>query len=507
MQSLTKFEPQRKRPLMADVGIPLVVTTLLWYSSSYNVTVAETVAALMLGWMPWASYRNWCRGERREIPLFALLAGMYWLAYVVPLFWGSHEVNLVSGRRPLSEMAITASLYLAVSGVIALWAGIKLATRLRWVPAIRVDISGTPEHWNYLRVVFIVATLVKVFVPIAEWGEGGRQLISNFENMVPAVTFAIFLRYYLRRKISELDKFLMLGYAFLALVVGIASGWLGSFLGLGMVCAIVYTYERRKLPLIAALIVLPIILFFQSGKEAFRARYWRGDSGNGYSERVAFWVRSSWNAWADAMTDGTGEKGRLLAATSLSRLSLLQQTANVIESTPDRVSYQNGRLYSYIGVTFIPRLLWPDKPSVNDANRWYQVSYGLTLPRGLNNVSIAVGTLAESYINFGWLGPLLIMFPLGIFLGSVQRIFLHADSGLLFSSLGAVLVPQFLAVEAQMAEYVAGLAQQVFVVLLVLIPVLQSRPRGKEFPATMFARPSAYPEMFRSGTSLRRSRL
>ncbi len=507
MQLLTKFQPLQKRPMMADAGVPLLVTVLLWYSSSYDVTLAETGAAFLLGWLPWASYRNWYRGERKGIPLFALVAGMYWLAYVVPLFWASHEVGLVSGRRPLSENAITASLYLALMGVVALWAGIKLAARFRWAPAIRVDVSGTPEHWNYLRIIFIVGTLVKVFVPITEWGQGGRQFISNFENMVPAVSFAIFLRYYLRRKISDPDKFLMLGYAFLALVVGISSGWLGSFVGLGLVCMTVYTYERRKLPLTAFLIVLPIILFFQPGKAAFRERYWRGDSAEGYSERVAFWVKSSWNIWADAITDQTGQKGKLLADATLSRLSLLQQTANVMEFTPGRVPYQYGRLYSYIGVTFIPRFLWPDKPSVNDANRWYQVSYGLTLPRGLSNVSIAVGTLAESYINFGWLGPVLIMFPLGIFLGSMQRILLHADSGLLFSSVGAVLVPQLLTVEAQMAEYVAGLAQQVFVVLLVLIPVLKSRSRGKAVPARTFARSANQPEIIRSNSSLQKPSL
>jgi O-antigen polysaccharide polymerase Wzy len=504
MQLLTRFQPLRKRPVMADVSVPLLVTALLWYSSSYDVTLAETVAAFLLCWLPWASYRNWHRGERKEIPLFALLAGIYWLAYAVPLFWGSHEINLVSGRRPLSEEAITASLYLAVTGVLAIWAGIKLAARFRWAPAIRVDVSATPEHWNYLRIIFIVGTLVKVFVPITGWGQGGRQLISNFENMLPVVSFAIFLRYYLRRKISDLDKFLMLGYVFLALVVGVSSGWLGSVIGLGIVCVIVYTYESRKLPLTAALIMLPIILFFQPGKMAFRERYWRGGSAGDYSERVAFWVESSWNMWADAITDRTGQKGRLLADASLSRLSLLQQTANVMEFTPDRVPYQYGRLYSYIGVTLIPRFLWPDKPSVNDANHWYQVSYGLTLPRGLSRVSIAVGTLAESYINFGWLGPVLIMFPLGIFLGSLQRIFLHADSGLLFSSVGAVLVPQLLAVESQMAEYVAGLAQQVFVVLLVLIPVLKSPGRGKAAPARMFERPANQPEILRSKTSLQK---
>jgi hypothetical protein len=489
--------------MMADVAVPLLVTALLWSSSSYDVTLAETGAAFLLGWLPWTSYRNWYRGERKGIPLFALLAGMYWLAYVVPLFWGSHEVGLVSGRRPLSERAITDSLYLVVTGVVALGAGFKLAARSRWLPAIRVDVAGTSEQWNYLRIIFIVGTLVKVFVPITEWGEGGRQFISNFENMVPAVSFAVFFRYYLRGKISDLDKFLVLAYVFLALVVGISSGWLGSFIGLGIVCVIVYSYERRKLPLIAALIVIPIILFFQPGKAAFRERYWRGDSAGGYSERVAFWVESSWNIWVDAITDRTGQKSRLLADATLSRLSLLQQTANVMEFTPDRVPYQYGSLYSYIGVTLIPRFLWPDKPSVNDANHWYQVSYGLTLPRGLSSVSIAVGTLAESYINFGWLGPVLIMFPLGIFLGSLQRIVLHADSGLLFSSVGAVLVPQLLTVEAQMAEYVAGLAQQVFVVLLVLIPVLKSRGREKAGPARMFARPANQPEI-RSNTSLQR---
>ena len=504
MQLLTRFQPMRKWPTMPDFGGSLLVTALLWWSSSYDVTLAQIVAAFLLGWLPWASYRNWCRGERNGIPLFAFLAGMYWLAYVLPLFWASHEIGLVSGRRHLTERAITASLYLAVTGVVALGAGMKLAERFRWVPVIRVDISGTPEQWHYLRIIFIVGTLVKVLVPITEFGGGGRQFISNLENMVPAVSFAIFLRYYLRRKISDFDKFLMLGYGLIALVVGISSGWLGSFVGFGIIGMIVYVYERRKLPLTAALIVLPIILFFQPGKEAFRNRYWRGGATEGRFERTVFWVESSWNVWAGAITDQTGQAGKKLADDSLRRLSLLQQTANVMEFTPVRVPYQHGRLYSYIGVTFIPRFLWPDKPSVNDANHWYQVSYGLTMPGQIRTVSIAVGTLAESYINFGWLGPVLIMLPLGIFLGSMQRIFLRADSGLLFSSVGAVLVPQLLAVESQMAEYVAGLAQQVFVVLLVLSPILKSRGRGKTVPIRMFARPPNQPEVLGSNRSLQR---
>jgi hypothetical protein len=504
MQLLTKFERARKRPMMADIGVPLLATVLLWYSSPYELTLAEATAALLLCWLPWASYRNWDRGDRKEIPLFALVAGMYWLVYAVPLFWASHEMISVRGRRPLSEEAITASLYLAVAGVVALWAGISLAARFRWLPAIRVDVSATSGRWQYLRMIFILGTLVKVFVPIIVLGEGGRQFISNLENIVPAVSFAIFLRYYLRRKASDFDKLLILGYALIAFVVGVASGWLGSFVGLGVICLIVYTSERRKLPLAAALIVLPIILFFQPGKSAFRERYWRGNAEGGYSERVVFWVGSSWNLWANAITDQTGERAKLLGDNALARVSLLQQTANVIEMTPSRVPYQYGGLYAYIGVTFIPRFLWPGKPSVSDANEWYQVSYGLTLPSELSRVSIAVGTLAESYINFGWLGPVLIMLPLGVFLGSFRRLFLHAESGLLFSSVGAVLVPTLLSVESQMAEYVAGLAQQIFVVLLILVPTLKYRAQGRAAPEGMFARYTNQRETLKSNTGLQR---
>jgi len=486
MQLPIRFPQRRKAPMIPDFSVPLLVTGLLWYSSPYDLTLAEVTAAFLLSWLPWASYRNWDRGERKEIPFFALLAGVYWLFYAVPLFWGTHETISVAGRRALSEGAITAALYLAVAGVVALWAGIRLAARFRWLPAIGVDVSDAPGLRRYLQMILILATLIKVFVPITAGGQGGRQIIINFENMVPTVSFAVFLRYYLRRRASGFEKLLILGYVFIGLIVGMSSGWLGSFVGLGITCVVVYTYERREFPLRAALIVIPIILFFQPAKTAFRERYWSGEPTASYSERIVFWGETSWNMWDHAIADKTGEQSKLLADATLSRLSLLEQTANIIELTPSRVPYQYGHLYSYMAITFIPRFLWPEKPSANEANRWYQVSYGLTLPRELSHVSIAVGTLAESYISFGWLGPLLIMFPLGVFLGSVQRIVLHADSGLLLSSLGAVMVPQLLTVETQLVEYVAGLAQQTFVVLLVLMPTLKSR-KEKTAPGVALA--------------------
>jgi hypothetical protein len=122
-------------------------------------------------------------------------------------------------------------------------------------------------------------------------------------------------------------------------------------------------------------------------------------------------------------------------------------------------------------ITFVPRFLWTDKPSVNDANQWYQVAYRLTDPNQLNRVSIATGYLTESYISFGWLGPPLVIFSVGIFLGLFEKAFLRPGAGLLMTSVGVVLLPQLLQVESQLAQYIGGLGQQVAVALIALAPM------------------------------------
>ena len=125
-------------------------------------------------WIPWAAYQQWYRGARQELPLFSLIAAMYWLTYAVPLFWGNQTIGLVTGSRRLSEAALTRSMYLVLIGVLALWAGMKVAGSWRWAPSSRLDLPQNPWRWHYLRMVLMGGTLLKVLVPITALGEGGR---------------------------------------------------------------------------------------------------------------------------------------------------------------------------------------------------------------------------------------------------------------------------------------------------------------------------------------------
>ena len=478
MQMSRTANSARTSAVLFYSGVPIILTAVLWGTSLNDVTVPQIFAGFILCWIPWAAYREWSHGTREGIPLFVLIGAMYWLAYAVPLFWLRHDVGLITGQHLLSEDAITATLYLAVFGVVALGVGIRIAGRWHFKQSLTPEIHHSPARWHYLRFALLAGTFLRIAVPIDTLGGGVRQFLAIIETVVPSVAFVVLLRYYFRGTAIPIDKILLAGYAGVALVGGIASGWLGSFVGLAIMATGIYVYERRKLPIVAIMVGIPIVLFLQPGKEKFRQQYWREGASESHVERFNFWMDTSWSVWREALSNPNDEAARNLANQTLGRLSLLQQTANVMESTPERVPYQYGRLYSYMLITFVPRFLWPDKPSVNDANRWYQVAYQLTDPRGLQRVSIATGFLTESYINFGWLGPPLVIFCVGIFLGLFGKIFLRPGSGLLMTSIGLALLPQLLQVESQLAQYLGGLGQQVVVALIAMAPMFDLK--GKE---------------------------
>jgi hypothetical protein len=222
-------------------------------------------------------------------------------------------------------------------------------------------------------------------------------------------------------------------------------------------------------------------LFFQVGKEDFRKTYWKegsadvasGPTQGGRVERASFWVERSFAKWQETFADPNIRTLTDAITPSVSRIALLNQTANVIDMTPSVVPYQYGALYSYLGVTLIPRFLWPNKPSVNEANQFYQVAYGLTAEDDLGQTSIAAGTLTEGYMNFSWPGAVGIMFLLGIFLDFYQTTFLSNKSGALLQAVGVVLLPTFLSIESQMAQYLGGIIQEVVVILIVMLPAIK----------------------------------
>lgn len=453
---------------------PLVATFLMWLARLNELTLFEFLGAAGLLTAAWGPYYSWRRAGERYLPLFPMLSFMYWVYYALALFWGTR--SSYTSRGELSDQAIEHAMLLAVVGVICLWVGRWTGIGQRLASPRVLDIHPRSENtWSYVRTALLLSLPLTFGVQSRAYlfGSGGRQLLMILTSTVPMALFVMLFRKWLRRQANHGEVLLIAVFLIGRFLAGIASGWLGTGVAIMIICSVAYLYERRKIPALAVAVVLFYVLFFQAGKEAFRKTFWGERVDSTLSQRISFWSSESLRSWELTLENPNADNWRRLADKSLGRMSLLQQTANVIDLTPEVVPYQHGRLYSYMLVTFIPRALWEDKPSVNDANQFYQVAYGLTDPDRLSSVSIAVGTLAESFINFGWWGPFLIMIPLGIFFDYFQHAFLARDSGWVFNAVGIALIPNFLAIESQLAQYLAGILQCVVVLLLVLWPVLR----------------------------------
>jgi hypothetical protein len=463
------------------LGVPFAGTFLLYLARLNEVSLIQIVMACLLLFLPWQAYVNWRREGREELPVFAMLAFMYWLYYAVPLFLEDHIFPTIYEPvgHILGESTITLALLMALIGVCSLWLGMRSGIARVIVPRAHLSLEVTPSKLNYVRAVLIIGSLLSLSdMPLALVGEGGRQLVGIIVSVIPILAFAILFRNFIRGHSNIFDKGLIAGFLIVRLVGGLSSGWLGVSASILAICGAIYLMELRRVPRGALAFVVLFTLFFQVGKDDFRKTYWQ-DGGIGQQEqvdrvqRVAFWVQNSFDKWNEALSDSSGESFRRALNPSVSRVSLLNQSANVVELTPSVVPYQFGWLYSYMAITWIPRFVWPDKPSVNEANQYYQVAYGLSTEDDLARVSISVGLLTEGFINFGWPGVVGIMFLAGIFFDFYQRTFLSKTSGALMTGIGVILLPQFLAVESQVAQYVGGIMQQVVVTLIVMLPIIQ----------------------------------
>jgi hypothetical protein len=473
---LRRSKPLPFTPLLA-LALALGVTALLWVTRAGPVTIEAASCAFVLLLLPCYSFLQRNSEKRGGLPVFAIIAFVYWWYFAIGLFWLDRTMLTGHGIIGTDEKAVTRAMWLALIGVVCMWAGMKV--RIPFLaPPHQPELKDRPESWVYVRSILVMGTLASLVPGITSvLGAGGRQIIEILISTVPTVALLLFLRRYLDGKGTTLDKVILGVFFTLRLVGGLASGWLGSALILGLVGGAMYVVARRRVPWMLIAASLAVMLFLQVGKNEFRAQYWYGGQGGGILERLTFWVDKSAAQWSEAMKSGSGGNVRELAARSLERTSLLTQVAHVLELTPEQIPFLEGSSYSYLAITFIPRFVWPEKPSFNEANRYYQVAFGLTDVRNLDKVSIAVGSLAEAYINFGWPGAIGIMFGIGVLLGFYERTFVAGNSSALFLSVGIALLPGFLGIEAQMAQYLAGVLQTVLLTILVFFPVIRMRER------------------------------
>lgn len=466
---------------------PVVVTAALWWTQLWPVSPVQAGLGFALLCFPWWSYVHWKHSGDKRFPLYTIIAFVYWLFYAVPLFWGDRFAPVVGHVQYVSNASITGSMIMANLGMVALWLGMhsSIGRHMR-LPRI-ADVSLTDRNLTYIRLILALTTVYALFPDLATGASASiRQVVLTLQVSVPLLAYVILVRRIIGGTRTRADLVLTVAYALISLGVGISHGVLGPALSPVFAAVLLYLWERRRFPVTPILIGFALILFFQPTKNVFRQQF--GDLGTGQTTAAAYsnplakassWIESSFSAWEGALTSPNSGEALTLVRSTVLRVSLLTQTAHILDWTPGEVSFQHGSTYTYLVAGYVPRALWPDKPSVNDANRFYQVAYDLTFANQLDTVSVSSGSLAEGYINFSWPGAVIVMFLLGLLFDFVVATFLSSSSGQFFTALGLVFVMQFIVIESQLAVYLSGLLETTLILVIVFFPVLHREHSAK----------------------------
>jgi len=175
----------------------------------------------------------------------------------------------------------------------------------------------------------------------------------------------------------------------------------------------------------------------------------------------------------DSYSEDVGVSGLVRSIGLSNNFMGISKTAVLIDSVPSREAYRFGQTYVLWLLAPIPRSLWADKPIVRIGGELGPSVFGTSEASG-----IPPGFIGESFLNFSWLGPILVGGLMGFLIGRVTRVCLVGSlAGVVGLFAYSTILPlSFSIVSADFTGTVIRLMQITLPVLLVFKFVFKERP-------------------------------
>ncbi|MBD2452889.1 hypothetical protein H6G80_02070 [Nostoc sp. FACHB-87] len=451
--------------------------------------VSKLAAVFITAAALWPNYL-WCSGQAKGMPIFPFFALTHIWTYSLPLVT-HHPTVLTYSLESHLFASLTVTGFLIISTSI-------------WFSLIKSP-PRTPKYYRTLtnkkgNAFFFLILLAGVFFNISiygNWGwlsliQGGlfTALRAGILGLNALATFV--LSYQLGNK--ELTKQQSISFIFL-LVAYMVTNSLG-FLLVGaasafLLAVVAFTISRKKVPIIAILIVLICLSFLHYGKGPMRAKYWGTTTSYylqpwEYPTRYAEWIGYSLeyinkqNKQDDFSTDEE-KKASFFERASVMQMLLLSQ-----KKSPEPIPYMYGETYTILPELIVPRILNPNKIRAHEGTSLLNIHYKLQTREQSLTTTIGWGLLAESYANFGLMGCAGLAIILGTVYGKATRWSINAPI-LSVQSLFAVMMMSFaFQSEFSAGVYVAALSQSSTVLAGIALVLMQKQrvPRYAFPPVT-----------------------
>ncbi|MFL5563198.1 MAG: hypothetical protein ACJ79K_17160 [Gemmatimonadaceae bacterium] len=460
------------------LGAGLAVSLALLQIPSEVPTDLRLRAALLLQLylIPAAIYAARARESRPPLPTLAILGLVHATYYALPPLAGVVNAAYlpgIAGTMPYVDPVwdLPAALDLALWGWIALLAGFAVAS------PFLTERRAVARPLN-------VAKLIVALWLIAAVGLGAEALGATmqlpvvlggtigFVKLAGRYVLTVLLALRTRGELPRGHGKYLTACIIIELILLATTGSMANPMTFGLTLSFGFWIAGGRLrpQVVGSILVAVLIGVVLKGVAAeYRQRTWWVSEQVTQVERTAV-MR---DLVADQLqTEGVSGAVVLGAQASMRRSATLDMLADVMRRTPREVPYWGGRTYYSLIGAFIPRFLWPTKPTKNIGNEFGH-RYGYI---GSHDTWTEVNMpfMLEFYANFGFSGVLIGMFLTAFIIRLLDVLLNRAGSSVLRAVAALMIIQPIFLIESDFSLVFGGLIMN-GIAMLLLVRQLEKR--------------------------------
>ncbi len=391
-------------------------------------------------------------------PAILFFGAMFqWLQAYTPIVAANLEGRTL--RKQFGGDELWQAAGLSLLAVLVLACGMNLARKMMksGISSTQIALQAERLSIHRLFIAYLITSLLSAGLMIIASHAGGlRQPILAFATIKWFPIFLISWTTIQHRKKP--------GYLLLVLMFEILAGFTGFFssfksiLFMVIVVGLGTTLDSRRIRIAPILVSTAGCLLLASFWQAIKVDYREFLNQGTGMQVVSVPVMDRFAYLGEAVLSTTPDELKEGAISGILRLGYIEYFAYCIRSVPKRIPHQHGQLWlDAVKHTFMPRILFPNKPVINESKRTSQFTM-IRVAGADRGTSITIGYPGESYIDFGVPLMFVPIFLLGAFYSYTYESLAQIKNGIGGVALAtALLLPYVVHMAASNTSLVGGL--------------------------------------------------
>jgi hypothetical protein len=447
-----RSQPILRALVLIVMALPLATATVVHSPVPFETRV-EAAFLWIMCLVPGLVHVSASAKSRRPIPFLPMVGLLYGLYFCLPAALGAYNQHYritLSPNRDYDD-AIFVAMYGWLSLSFGYVAGRLLISKEK--PSREIDVSDAVRR-RYGAVLMVSGVLLESFrlvanIPVEVAG------ILKFVTTLGWFGSGILITLLTQRRLNAAYRLLTYGgvAAFLLMAIGSGSVANAAFYGaVVFACAWIGLGHVRPYWIVAGLVGFITIISLRGVSAQYRKIVWYGGEGGGVVSRTRLFFKLLETRVQNDGVDGAVTQG---FQTSAGRSANLDVLADVIIRTPREIPYWGGETYLSLVGAFVPRVLWPDKPT-KELGQAFGHRYGY-IGADDSGTALNLPYLVEFYANFGIAGVIVGMCLVGFIYYVLQRTVNTPGQDTLHSLVGVVILVPLINIESDFSLGFGGL--------------------------------------------------